>query len=71
MRSPISGTVASPSAIGPQSMSMSSSMRWKSGVLVASFKDGAGLQPKTEPRPVVKQMMLAPPATWPVAETGS
>jgi len=52
-------------------MSMSSSMRRKRGVLVASFNDGTGLQPNTEPRPVVKQIMLAPPATWPVAETGS
>ena len=39
--------------------------------LVASFKLGAGLQPKTEPRPVVKQTTLAPAATCPVTETGS
>jgi hypothetical protein len=39
--------------------------------LVASLMDGTGLQPKTEPRPVVKQMRLQPPATRPVIETGS
>ena len=50
---------------------MSSSWCTKSGVLVASLSEGAGLQPYAEPRPVVKQIMLAPPATWPVAETGS
>ena len=50
---------------------MSSAMRLYMGVLVASFRLGAGLQPKQEPRPVVKQIMLAPPATWPVTETGS
>ena len=38
---------------------------------VASLIDGAGLQPNIEPRPVVKQIRFAPPATWPVAETGS
>ena len=55
----------------PQLTSMSSVMRSYSGVLVASLIDGEGTQPKTEPRPVVKQIMLAPPATWPVADTGS
>ena len=39
--------------------------------LLATLIDGVGRQPKQEPRPVVKTMMLAPPATWPVAETGS
>jgi len=43
----------------------------RAACLVASFKDGVGLQPNTEPRPVVKQMTLQPPATCPVAETGS
>ena len=71
IRSPASCTVSEPSRISPQLMSMSSSMRSYMGVLVASLSDGAGLQPYTEPRPVVKQIMLAPPATWPVAETGS
>jgi len=33
--------------------------------------DGEGLKPKAEPRPVVKQMMLQPEATWPVTPTGS
>src|SRR3954462_1707591 len=33
--------------------------------------DGEGLQPNTLPRPVVKQTRFAPPATCPVAETGS
>ena len=35
------------------------------------LSDGDGAQPYAEPRPVVKQIMLAPPATWPVADTGS
>ena len=38
---------------------------------VASLIEGTGLQPKTEPRPVVKQMTLQPPATRPVIDTGS
>ena len=50
---------------------MSSSMRWYIGVLVAILMDGAGLQPNTLPRPVVKHTRLAPPATCPVAATGS
>src|SRR5271166_6978515 len=33
--------------------------------------DGVGLQPKAEPRPVVNARMFAPPATCPVADTGS
>src|SRR5215218_8878302 len=33
--------------------------------------EGAGLQPKTLPRPVVKHTTFAPPATCPVAATGS
>ncbi len=41
-------------------MSMSSAMRWYMSVLVASLIDGAGLKPKAEPRPVVKQTRLAP-----------
>jgi hypothetical protein len=40
-------------------------------VTVASLIEGTGLQPKTEPRPVVKQMTLQPPATRPVIDTGS
>jgi hypothetical protein len=46
-------------------------MRLYIGVLVASLIDGAGLQPNTMPRPVVKQTNLAPPATCPAAATGS
>src|SRR5262249_15961106 len=60
-----------PSRITPQLMSMSSSMCRYIRLLVASLMDGTGLQPKTEPRPVVKQMTLQPPATRPVIETGS
>src|SRR5437773_2431048 len=41
------------------------------GQLVASLMDGTGLHPNTEPRPVVKQMRLHPPATSPVIDTGS
>src|SRR5205085_10419120 len=70
-RSPICATVDVPSTISPQLMSMSSSWRSHSAVLVASFSDGDGAQPYAEPRPVVKQIMLAPPATCPVADTGS
>jgi hypothetical protein len=40
-------------------------------VLVQSLRLGTGFAPKTEPRPVVKAMMFAPPATIPVTETGS
>src|SRR5262249_36767593 len=69
--SPASCTVMDPSRISPALKSMSSSMRAYIGELVASLSDGDGLQPYTEPRPVVKQIMFAPPATCPVAETGS
>src|SRR4051794_23427232 len=71
MRWPHSCTVSSPSRMVPQLTSISSSMRLYIGVLVASLIDGAGLQPNTLPRPVVKQTRLAPPATCPVAATGS
>src|SRR5437879_13629550 len=60
-----------PSRMTPQLMSMSSAMCRYMSELVASLLDGTGLQPNTEPRPVVKQMMLAPPATRPVIDTGS
>ncbi len=50
---------------------MSSSMRANIAELVASLIEGAGLQPNTLPRPVVKHIRLAPPATCPVAPTGS
>jgi hypothetical protein len=53
----------------PQLTSMSSSMRRYIGELVASLIEGAGLQPNTPPRPVVKQTRFAPPATCPVAAT--
>src|ERR1700723_299343 len=36
-----------------------------------SLIEGEGLQPKAEPRPVVKAIIVAPDATWPVAEQGS
>ena len=52
-------------------MSMSSSMCRYMRLLVASLMEGTGLQPNTEPRPVVKQIMLQPPATSPVIDTGS
>src|SRR5262245_63053613 len=52
-------------------MSMSSSMCRYIRLLVASLIDGTGLHPNTEPRPVVKQMTLHPPATRPVMDTGS
>src|SRR3989440_10140566 len=52
-------------------MSMSSAMCRYMRELVASLMDGTGLQPKTEPRPVVKQIRLQPPATRPVIDTGS
>src|ERR1700733_8281029 len=71
MRWPHCCTVSSPSRMVPQLTSMSSSMRLNIAELVASLIDGAGLQPNTLPRPVVKQTMLAPPATCPVAATGS
>src|SRR5579863_810471 len=71
MRWPHCCTVSSPSRMVPQLTSMSSSMRLYIGVLVASLIEGAGLQPNTLPRPVVKQTRLAPPATCPVAATGS
>ena len=40
-------------------------------VFVDNLSDGDGAQPYAEPRPVVKQIMFAPPATCPVADTGS
>ncbi|MNC55524.1 hypothetical protein D3C75_1050600 [compost metagenome] len=52
-------------------MSMSSSIQLASLALEATLIDGAGLAPKTEPRPVVKTIRLAPEAIWPVAEQGS
>src|SRR5437879_373086 len=60
-----------PSRITPQLMSMSSDMCRYMRLLVASLIEGTGLQPKTEPRPVVKQIMFQPPATRPVIDTGS
>src|ERR1700736_3309730 len=49
-----------PSRIPPGLTSVSSSMCSYIGVLVAPLIDGAGLQPKTEPRPVVNTSTLAP-----------
>src|SRR6266403_1083048 len=71
MRWPHCCTVSSPSRMVPQLTSMSSSIRLYIAELVASLIEGAGLQPNTLPRPVVKQTRLAPPATCPVAATGS
>src|SRR6266478_2708979 len=71
MRWPHCCTVSSPSRMVPQLTSMSSSMRLYIAELVASLIEGAGLQPNTLPRPVVKHTILAPPATCPVAATGS
>src|ERR1700710_429152 len=71
MRWPHCCTVSSPSRMVPQLTSMSSSIRLNIAELVASLIEGAGLQPNTLPRPVVKQTRLAPPATCPVAATGS
>jgi hypothetical protein len=65
---PISRTVTVPSRTSPQLMSMSSSSARTSACCVASLIDGTGLAPNIEPRPVVKQIRLAPPAIWPVAE---
>ena len=52
-------------------MSMSSIIRLYIGVLEAILIDGTGLQPKQLPRPVVKTIMFAPPATMPVTLGGS
>ena len=71
MRWPHSATLSSPVRIVPQLTSMSSLIRSYIGELVASLREGAGFIPKTLPRPVVKHIRLAPPATWPVAPTGS
>src|SRR5882757_280902 len=71
IRCPHCCTFSSPSRMVPQLTSMSSSIRLNIGVLVASLMEGDGLQPNTLPRPVVKQTRLAPPATCPVAATGS
>src|SRR5262249_13088552 len=60
-----------PARITPASTSMSSVMCRYSGVFVATLIDGTGLQPKTEPRPVVNTSTFAPPATIPVMLTGS
>ena len=35
------------------------------------FRHGTGREPNTEPRPVVNASTFAPPATIPVADTGS
>src|SRR4026209_2310920 len=59
-----------PSRLTPQLISMSSHRCRYIKLLVASLIDGTGLQPNTEPRPVVKQIMLQPPATRPVIDTG-
>src|SRR6267142_1249022 len=71
MRWPHCCTVSSPSRMVPQLTSMSSSIRLNIAELVASLIDGAGLQPNTLPPPVGQHTRLAPPATCPVAATGS
>ena len=55
----------------PQLTSMSSRMRSNSALLVASLIVGTPAHPNADPRPVVKQMICAPPAACPVADTGS
>ena len=55
----------------PALKSMSSLMRSNIGVFVAILIDGAGLNPKTDPRPVVNSTRLQPLATSPVTEAGS
>src|SRR5216683_2417307 len=71
IRAPASCAVCVPSTMVPQLMSISSDMRLYREVFDAILREGVGLQPKTDPLPVVKQMTLAPLATCPVAETGS
>jgi hypothetical protein len=61
--SPTSMSPARPSVIRPQLMSMSSAIRRYMAVLVASLIEGVGAHPNTDPRPVVKQTTVAPPAT--------
>src|SRR5713226_6978542 len=70
-KDPASCAVCVPSTMVPQLMSISSDMRLYREVFDAILREGVGLQPKTDPLPVVKQMTLAPLATCPVAETGS
>src|SRR5580704_8880790 len=60
-----------PSRITPALISMSSTIRSYMGVFVAILIDGAGLQPKQLPRPVVKTTTLQPPASKPVTDAGS
>lgn len=38
---------------------------------VIALAHGTGLAPNIDPRPVVNAIRFAPPATWPVADTGS
>ena len=57
--------------MSPQFRSMSSGMAAASRSFVASLIVGAGFEPKAEPRPVVNTTSCAPPAIWPVADTGS
>ena len=70
MVSPTSA-IGVPVRTGEASMSMSSSIQFASLALEATLIDGAGFAPKTEPRPGVKTIRLAPAAIWPVAEHGS
>lgn len=49
-----------PSSTVPQLMSISSSIWANIAVLVASLSEGAGLQPNTLPRPVVKYIRFTP-----------
>ena len=70
--SPIDGRDATGnSTITPQLTSMSSRMRAYIFELVASLMEGAGFDPKQDPRPVVKATRFAPLAIWPVAPIGS
>ena len=67
---PTSSMVYVPSMMPPQLMSMSSCCRFQSVVSVASLREGVDMKPNAEPLPVVNQIRLAPPATWPVTVTG-
>ena len=71
MRWPICAMSTSPSSTAPQLMSMSCSSRAYMLLLLASLRVGAGLEPNIDPRPVVKQIRLAPLAICPVTATGS
>src|SRR5712691_6428731 len=61
----------SPYMTGPMIQGANSSSPTPDSSLLLRLTEGTALQPNTEPRPVVKQIMLQPPATSPVMDTGS